>query len=435
MVRSTDIKNGLLHLVGWQQNYDTTKLKIADDLVKSESGLYFQQFHPLLTLDNLSSLAPDFNNANYPEYDAGRQYYTGNVVTKGDSTYKALQDTKGQDPGSSPEYWAPTTPFSDWLQFKTEASIQKAVMQLCNDKVANGTLKTLCENKILFTGTGRICDTVKNRNHLAGFEIVPVRSNGITTKINKIGLQFTKPGDYTLYLMHSSSEKPIKTISLTKKQGNTLEWFTQDDLYLPYVSESTDAGGSWYLCYKQSELPEGSEAIRKDRDWSKGPCGSCSRIDFVSWQAWSKYIEVHPFYVSEEQVTSLEDSIGLWDVANNVYTYNTNYGINLEVTVACDITDFIIEQRSLFSNIIGLQLAVDFLREFAYNPNVRTNRHIMNASKTDILYEIDGDSASLKKSGLAYQLDQAFKAVSLSLKGIDRVCLPCKNNGLKYVSI
>ena len=117
------------------------------------------------------------------------------------------------------------------------------------------------------------------------------------------------------------------------------------------------------------------------------------------------------------------------------YTYDNNYGLNLEVTVSCDITDFIIEQRMMFQDVIAKQVAVDMLREFAYNSNVRTNRHSINASRLDILYEVDGDSSSMKKSGLSYQLDMAFKAIKLSTSGIDRVCLPCRNNGVKYRTV
>ena len=293
----------------------------------------------------------------------------------------------------------------------------------------------MCENRTLFDGTGRIVDTVKNKKNLVGFEIIPVRAKGVTTKINKIGLQFTEPGEYTLYLMHSSMDAPIKIIKLNKKRKNSIEWFTLNDIYLPYQSEDNDAGGSWYLCYFQSELPEESQAIRKDKDWSKGPCGSCSRNELIAWQAWSKYIEVHPFFVNEELVDFAEQELHLWDVEYNQYTYDNNYGINLEITVGCDITDFIIEQRALFQDIIAKQVAVDMLREFAYNVNVRTNRHSINASRPDILYEIDGDSSSMKKSGLSYQLDMAFNAIKISTYGIDRVCLPCKNNGIRYRTV
>lgn len=435
MVRANDIQEKLLRLIGWEQNYDTSDLKISDALTVSESGLYFQQIHPLLTLQNMSCIAPDFNNITFPEYNSEKEYSKGNVVDYQGTQYKALQKAQGKQPDIESEYWVETNLFSEWLESKTKASIQKAIARYCNEKTVEGTNKPLCESRTLFDGTGRLVDTVKNKKNLVGFEIIPVRAKGVTTKINKICLQFTKAGEYTLYLMHSSMDAPVKIIKLNKIRDNSAEWFTVDDLYLPYQSEDNDAGGSWYLCYFQSELPEGSQAIRKNKDWSKEPCGSCSRRELLAWMAWSKYLEIHPFFVNEELINTEDKSLHLWDVENNQYTYDNNYGLNLEVAVSCDITDFIIEQRMMFRDVIAKQVAVDMLREFAYNSNVRTNRHSINASRLDILYEVDGDSSSMKKSGLSYQLDMAFKAIKLSTSGIDRVCLPCRNNGIKYRTV
>lgn len=446
MVRANDIQDKLLHLIGWEQNYDASDLKISDALTVSESGLYFQQIHPLLTLQNIACIAPEFKNMTFEEYSTKKSYSKGNVVKYDEKLYKALQKALNKQPDIESEYWVEANPFSEWLESKTKASIQKAIARYCNEKIAQGTYKTLCENRTLFDGTGRLVDVVKNRKNLVGFEIVPVRAKGVTTKINKIGLQFTEPGKYTLYLMHSSMDAPVKIIKLNKIRKNSIEWFSLNDVYLPYQSEDNDAGGSWYLCYFQSELPEGSQAIRKDKDWSKEPCNSCSRREYLAWMAWSKYIEVHPFFVNEELVEAVnfngdfnddfeKQALHLWDVENNQYTYDNNYGLNLELTISCDITDFIIEQRMLFQDVIAKQVAVDMLREFAYNANVRTNRHSINASRLDILYEIDGDSSSMKKSGLSYQLDMAFNAIKLSTEGIDRVCLPCKNNGIKYRTV
>lgn len=435
MVRANDIQEKLLRLIGWEQNYDTSDLKISDALTVSESGLYFQQIHPLLTLQNMSCIAPDFKNITFPEYNSEKEYSKGNVVDYQGTQYKALQKAQGKQPDIESEYWVETNLFSEWLESKTKASIQKAIARYCNEKTVEGTNKPLCESRTLFDGTGRLVDTVKNKKNLVGFEIIPVRAKGVTTKINKICLQFTKAGEYTLYLMHSSMDAPVKIIKLNKIRDNSAEWFTVDDLYLPYQSEDNDAGGSWYLCYFQSELPEGSQAIRKNKDWSKEPCGSCSRRELITWMAWSKYLEIHPFFVNEELINTEDESLHLWDVENNQYTYDNNYGLNLEVTVSCDITDFIVEQRMMFQDVIAKQVAVDMLREFAYNSNVRTNRHSINASRLDILYEVDGDSSSMKKSGLSYQLDMAFKAIKLSTSGIDRVCLPCRNNGIKYRTV
>lgn len=427
MIRIADIQDKMLHLVGWKQSYDLSDNMLSSNLTQTESGMYFQQIHPLLTLDNLRSIAPDFQNYNWQVRDANKAYKSGEVVRVDDSLYKALQDVPAETDIPDSEYWTETNPFSEWLEEKTKASIVKLVNKFINMKLADKATKSLIENKILFDGTGRLTNKIENRNRLVGFEIDTVRSKGVTVKIDKIGLQMTKPGSYTIYIFHSSNPEPIYTLTFEKTKANSLEWFKpKEDILLPYESANTDAGGSWYLVYKQSELPENAQAIYKDRDWSTGPCKACSRSEFLAYQAWSRYIEVHPFYISEDEEFDPE-------IMN--FTYDKNYGINLEVSAYCDLTDFIIKQRAMFQDVLSKQVAIDFLREFAYNPNVRTNRHSINASKLDILTELDGDSNSMRQSGLSYELDIALKALSISTQGLDRVCLPCVNNGIKYRSI
>ena len=277
MIRVREIQDKLLHLVGWKKAYNSASgLRISDGLAESESGTYFQQAHPLLTLENLACIAPDFNGMEFDDYADG-EYKRGDIVTYNGSIYKLVRDSNLSDDGSyvTPDdssYWMETTPFSEWLENKTADSVLKAVSRFCSEKTVEGTMVSLCEKKTLFDGTGRIYETTPNRKNFVGFEIVPIRSRGVTTKINRIGLQFTKPGSYTLYVFHSSMDEPYRTVTLTRQKENSFEWFTIADLFLPYETEETEPGGSWYLCYFQSDIPDGSLAIRKNRDWSKGPC-------------------------------------------------------------------------------------------------------------------------------------------------------------------
>ena len=435
MIRIKDLNEQLLHLVGWQQSYDTSEVKLSDNLTQSESGMYFQQVHPLLTLPNLMSIAPDFKNTNFPEHDANYSYKEGVVVTLEDKYYKSIKDVPVNTEITNDEYWIETNLFSEWLEDKTKASIIKLINKFINMKLADKASKSLIENKTLFDGTGRLTNLATNRNRFVGFEVDTVRSKGVTVKINKIGLQFTRPGKYKVYILHSSCDTPVYSFEFEKLKSNSIEWFKpKEDILLPYESQEIDAGGSWYIGYLQSDLPENSQAINRDRDWSTQPCKGCSRQEFLAWQAWSKYIEVHPFYVDENQLLG-EDEQMYFDPEIMNFTYDANYGINLDVSVYCDLTDFIIKQKQLFQDVIAKQVAVDFLREFAYNPNVRTNRRSINASRTDILYELDGDSSSMKHSGLNYELDLALKALNFSTQGLDRVCLPCVNHGLKYRTV
>lgn len=431
MIRINDILDMLCGLVGWRQAYDTSTLAISEPLTQSESGLYYQDCHPLLTLTNMVSLAPDFANTRWQGYDPQAPYKAGNVVSASDKLYKAKQDVPaGNDPADDTEhvYWDTTSPFSEWLEAKTRAYVQKAVTRYYNERMAKGTARSLLESKTLFDQAGRLTDTEAYGHKLVGMELVPVRGNGVTTRIDRIGLQFNAPCTVTLHLMHSSQSVPLRTVELEyTKGGGSLQWFTlENPLDLPYVSDSIDAGGSFYLVYEQNES---ALAIIKNRDWSAAPCNACSRTEYTSYLAWSKWLEVHPFEVVDGAYTVGE----MWDLADNSYTYKSNHGINLSVSVVCDLTDFIVKHRLEFADLIMKSVAVDFLREFVYNPNVRTNRNSLNVSKPDLMMQLDGNP-EFGRVGLSAELDKAYKALNFNFAGINRICQPCNNHGIRYTT-
>lgn len=439
MYRAEPIKQNLLHLIGWRQNYNVSDFAICDSLTESETGQYYQDVHPLITLDNIRSIAPDFDRVRYESWEEDVAYKKGQIIRLEDESvtyecsrtsylYRALTDNVDMPPMEHTESWERIDPFSEWLQDKTGASILKAVENFYSAKIVDRTAKNLLESKVLFDGAGRLADVVRNTNSIVGFEVVPIRAEGVTLKIDKIGVQFNRNGKFNLFIMHTSSPVPMKTIPVDYTKNGSMQWIDVADMYLPYMSEETDAGGSWFICYNQNDLPEGMQAVQKNRDWSKEPCATCSRIDYLNWQAWSKYLEIHPF-----KTPSIDGM--MWDVQNNVYTYTTNYGLNLKVTLECDITDILISQRRAFQNVIALQLAADMIREFAYNPNFRINRMQQNFSRNELLYELDGDSTSNKKGGILYRLDKAMEAVKIDTTGINRICLPCSNDGIRYRTV
>lgn len=459
MLRAKHIEDSLLGLIGWKQTDDANPdLLLSSNLLGSESGLYYQQAHPLLTLNNMASTAPDFSDYTKPEYDEHTGYPKDQVVKVDAKYFKAIRNAPaGVKPGVSdgwPNYWIETSPFSEWLEDKTRSTIYKAIYAYLNEKQNKGTYKNLLEDRVLFDTTTRISDKITNTGALVGFEIIPARAKGVTIKVNKIGLHFSTPGVYKVYVMHSSKQEPVRTLTFVKTLPNTCEWFKTDGLYLPYVdSEDGSVAGSWYICYRQDRLPDNSQAINRSYDWSGMTCRTCNRRDYEAYLDWSKYMEINPFRVNHKDVPTSgqagdfnddynndfarrsNDYPTLWDAEDQQYFTDKTWGLNLDVTVGCDLTDFIVDQRWLFQDVLMKQMAVDALREFVYNPNVRTNRHSVNAGRTEILYEIDGDSSSMRESGLAYELRQAMDAVSLATTGINRVCLPCNNHGLRYKPI
>ena len=187
--------------------------------------------------------------------------------------------------------------------------------------------------------------------------------------------------------------------------------------------------GAWYVVYNQDELPAGMEAVNVTKDWSREPCGTCNRGSLEAWRALTKYMMISPF-----KATALEtftEYPELWDIADNIYTNTHNYGMNMVVSVGCDLTDFIVSQKEMFSTVLQRQMAVDILRTLALNPQVRVNRQQSNASTADLLYEVDGNPQG-RKSGLGADLEAAYKALDLDTRGIDRICLTCRPTGVKY---
>lgn len=445
MYRIKQIQDALLHLVGWDQSYNPAN-NIDDRMTETETGLYFQGAHPLVTLENIRSIMPDDWGYQYPDWNMIIEYKAGDKVKHGNVVWFAKIDNQGQEPQASDfnndfnddfgnPYWRPYNMVSDFLEKLTRDGITKAIQSFIQMKGLKEETKNLLENRTFFDGAGRLQATIANMNKIVGFEILPVRSMGVTAKIERIGLQMTGAvGNVKVYLFHSSQVDPIQTFDLDFNVTNGgFKWFNIKDCYLPNTGNDTNSIGTWYLCYNQTDLPTGMQAINMSKDWSVSPCGTCGVGNLESWQQLMKYVEVAPFMTRAP--TTFEQFPELWDLDTNIPTSTQNYGMNVEISVGCDLTDFIIKQRAIFQTVIQRQVATIALRTLAMNPDVRVNRNQSNASKMDILYELDGNTSGERPSGLGYDLKKAMEALSLDTKGIDRICLSCNNGGVRYKSV
>jgi hypothetical protein len=440
MIRINEICEALKNVCGWEQSYDPAKA-IDDNLTQTESGLYFQGAHPLLTLDNMEAIMPDDWGIQYPVWDALTQWKQNKVVQYGNDTngnklfWKAKADNVGEEPTEDSLFWSKYNILSDFLERMTRNGIATAIQTFTQIKQLDKETRNLLERKTFFDGAGRIRATLQNNHKLVGFEIVPVRAMGVTAKIEKIGLQMTGgTGVVRMYLFHSSQIDPIKTFDLNFTVTNGgFQWFPLNDCYLPYISDKNNAGGAWFLCYNQDELPAGMEAINVSKDWSREPCGTCNMGSVEVWRELTKYLQVTPFmYNAPETFAEYPE---LWDIAYTMYTRTQNYGLNCEITIGCDLTDFIISQRQIFQTVIQRQVAAIALRTLAMNPNVRVNRNQSNATRMDILYELDGNTSGVRPGGLGYDLKKSYEALQIDTQGLDRICLACNNRGVRYRTV
>lgn len=419
MYRLAEIVNSFSTLVGWRD---------TKTLAHSDSGLYYQEANPLLTLRALRGVMPKDWVSRYPAYENGRVYPKDVKVAQSGKVYLSLKDNNTEALENTTA-WAECDVLEDYLKQITEASIKKAVTKFVNEKIIGLETKNLVDRRTLFDGAGRKEGRTPNKGHIVGFELVPTRTNGLLTTINKIGLQmWGNVGEVKLYLFHSSQAEPIatKTVTIAKSNGS-FAWFDLD-WAIPYMREDISAGGSWYIVYNQAALPTYMESINFGRDWSREPCGTCNKGDIQLYRLMQKYLTVSPFYVDVENWNE-----ELWDIEGNMYTACENYGINLMFTMACDITETLLAERFQFANLIQLQVATDALREIALNPEVAVNRTQSNVDRNNILFEVIGDGGGIK--GLQGELNKAYKALSIDLKGLDPICMTCHNKGIRIGSI
>ena len=419
----------MLSLVGWQQHYNPA-YRIDADLTESESGLTYQGAHPLVTLDNVRSIMPVDWESQYPEWVATATYAKGAKVAHGSKFWRAKDAIgAGVEPRSGSASWEEFAPLSDYVREITVAGINATVQRFLTEKQLARETRTILDRRTLFDGAARLQSVITPHDNVVGFEIVPARAMGVTTAIHRIGLQMLGSGTVTLYVFHSSRREAIKsvTLELTGRSGG-FQWFAlEEPIYLPYMGGDTDAGGSWYIVYDQAQIPTGVRALNVAKDWSAEPCSTCDARYAEDWKQITKYMLVSPFQ------TSWAGDGGL-DPAALAYTRTVNYGLNLEVSVGCDLTGFIIEQRGIFATALQKQVAASVLRTIAMNPDVRVNRNQLNVTREEIMYALDGNPQG-RATGLASELDRAFKALSIDTQGLDRICLQCNNHGVKYRTV
>lgn len=448
MYRLNEIQEKLMGLVGWEQAYNPDSV-IDNSLTATESGLTFQGAHPLCTLDNIRSVMPDDYLYKYPEWNGNSYYRVGKKVRHNGKVFICNIDNTGVEPeitANNQDYnndfgninageWVVFNMLSDYVRNLMLNGISSMVLNFLQEKQLTRETRSLMERRTFFDGAARLTARIKPTGKLVGFEIVPVRSMGVTAKIERIGLQMVGAvGTITMYLFHSSQVAPMKTMqfNFTNERGG-FQWFVPSEpVYLPYISGGSDAGGSWYLCYNQNDLPEDMRALNVSKDWSREPCQTCSGGSLESWKEMTKYLQVSPFSVRVG--SDFAQYPEMFDVENIIYNNTMNWGMNCEISVGCDLTDFIIAQRMMFANVLQKQIAVNVLRTIAMNPDVRVNRNQVNVSREDVLYEIEGNTQG-RANGLGLELKRAYKALNIDTQGLDRVCLACNNHGVRYRTV
>jgi hypothetical protein len=427
MYRESDLMTCLFGLAGWRQNANPEYPTLPDYLTASASGLYFQDAHPLLTIENIDQSGKNYDHYAYDAYTAGEDYLAGERVRYTDTKVYAAKTDLSNVPGVlNPADWDEVILLAQKIESMTKAGINKVATAVTSGKKVDGLTKSIFENVQLFGGMGDITQKEVKQGRFVGLQIQVKSARDISVLIRRIGTQFSAANpNFKLWLFHSSQSEPVTSITLNLTRANAFNWSvnTNADLILKYLSPQLFPGGSYYLGYYEDDL-EGM-AINKGYNWAGVPaCGTCNN-DLALFNQWSSFISVTPFAVPAEYLEDIRptdpDGPFLWDTNVNQWNYSKNFGLNLDLTTACDLTDFFCREGRLFTDAIIKQVAVDALNEMAYS----TRNNVLAKETRDLaIYALNDEE---KKIGLVSQLNKAIEALSFDFSDLNELCLPCNN--------
>lgn len=375
------IQNCFKTIIGWKNSPDTDITQITDaDLLTSDSGRYYGEFHPLLTTDTITQAISE---------SADLEVY---------------------------------------LRQKTDSAIVKLINKLANKKKEMQSTKTLLNSSIMFDGIARFNNTIVNESKFVGFRIKLKRSYGVKVTIDKLGLQFsnTQTG-LPIYLFHTSQVDPIQTVTATTVKAKSLEWLVLDSpIDLSYYNDLYDAGGEFYLGYYQDDIL--GQALKKDFDWTRF-CGSCKGTNAAKiWNTRMDFMQVRPIYVASGNFTPFE----MFDYHDTVFTDSNNYGLNFATSIKCDLSSYFCENKTLFTEAIGMQVAVDILNDIKHSD--RSNR-IVEVNRNMIIRDLEGDKETFEH-GMTSRLMKEIDSLDFDFSMIDSPCLPeSKKYGVRVTTV
>lgn len=413
----TDSTLSLIGLVGLNQVSNPEYDPYPNSLLESRSSRKLQEVHSLITSQAIDQCAENFEHFNYSAYAGGTTYRLGDKVRESSVNYEYINPTPSS--GNTPPnatYWKVITATDDYLLRRQQQAIREVLDECFDEKKTKQLVKTVMKEISLFTGRGNPNTLELNQGKCVGLKVKLADSRGLITILKKIGTQFSGAVDFDVYVYHSSKVEPLFTIPISHLTSNDFQWTAPEtETIMRFFDDDYDVGGEFWIAYFQSDLGV-AQAVRKEYDWSRQPCAGCTWENADLYKQWSKYISVDPFEIESGHL----NGTNLPDLDYAGYNYSTNYGLNLNLSVECDLTDFIKQHEKQLGRAIALKWGLLQLNDIIYS--IRGNKI---AERTKELARMELDPR--KGDSVVNDYAKALKAISFEFSTLDKVCMPCDN--------
>jgi hypothetical protein len=370
----------LKKVIGWKDHWDTAEIPaLPTSLTDTESGQYYQEYHPSVRLDYIQALLP----SNY-----------------------ALQT------------------FLDDIE---TTAINQLLEKMVQEKKLNNAGMDLARNNLIYDNVLKDKPII-NESRFVGVEFYMDSTIGLRAMIHRVGLYLTSAQpSLTLYLFNSLQEQAVATYTFSSTNANSFTWLATD-IILDYSDGTGTEGGVWYLGYYQDDLV--GQAIQYDSlNWKNGYCRTCDGGRRSSkYNSVARYVQMSPFYIDASNVPAVGT---IFDTDDMVYTYDNNYGFNYNISIRCNLTTFWIDNRSSMTNALGKIVALKVLEMMKASSQVSA---IEQNVQINIIRDLEGDSDTRQVPFWA-QVERAVKATNLDQANVNSVCVPCARKGASYGAI
>ena len=195
-----------------------------------------------------------------------------------------------------------------------------------------------------------------------GYKIEVSNAKNIAFKINRVLLDFEGAGDIELIVWNTASKTPIftKTITITSDhQEELLDW-TFDNSDKTYK-------GDYYIGYNTTGLT----VAPYKRDWKPSSF---------------KYLGIDKVRVLNHNTNTLFN-------IDNVEGMSEDCGLNFDITLFDDYTDFILNNKMLFARAIQLQCTISCIQIYMASLRSNSNQSHANQVYEKIMIELEGTRA------------------------------------------
>ena len=356
-------------LIGWRDHYDPTEIPaLPAALTATETGEYYDQYHPALRLDYINAMIPsNFALATFLE------------------------------------------------QKETEA-----ITQLLNDVVTQKELANFCKdvvNNTVIANPGSNGQTHLNEGRFVGVRFSMSEEIGLRAVLNRFAFHATAAQtDLTFYLYHSHQAGTVATFTFNSTQANAQTW-QQIDQAISYDNGSI-VGGEWFFGYYQNDIA--GNAIKYNKlNWRTGYCNSCDGgRKTAQYQKLNKYVSMCAFYVPSASLPAVGT---MFDTDDTINTVTENYGLNFNISIKCNLTQYIKDNRFQIKTAIGKKVAVSILEMMKFSGQIN---HLEENLKALIIRDLEGDDVT-QAQPLIHQLNDSIKALNMDMGNLASVCLPC----------